>query len=420
MADKPATSRAQQGQRTIILPIEEEQYAEIIHDPKRFRDEWLDPFYADCPELFPPEFEKGYEMKGQYTSTRQNLIIRRIALRNGKKYQIRPAFVMPMMVAPTQDVQAGLFLRKFAVPYWAIVQLYGRNVTFWYRLEISIGRNSIVGTTVKTVPVPKDLLADEHHEKINGEKTYIATTVAEGCVLGAEISPGASTDDLKKAYGVFKDEALVVDPKYAPSTVNTDGWGGTIGAWTALFVNIVLIRCFLHAWLRIRERSKNLKEMFFEIGERVWAVYDSVTRTMMSQRIRRLRDWATKNLKGVVLEKVLDLCDKKWEWSLWYDHPDGHTTSNMLDRLMRQQNGYFDRGQHFHGGLASSNLRSRSWAILHNYWPWCPASVAANKGKRCPAERLNRKRYSDCWLTNLLVATSLGGTKKTPPKIRKN
>ena len=25
----------------------------------------------------------------------------------------------------------------------------------------------------------------------------------------------------------------------------------------------------------------------------------------------------------------------------------------MLDRLMRQQDGYFDRGQHFHGDLVS-------------------------------------------------------------------
>jgi hypothetical protein len=420
MANKPATLRAQYGQRTIILPIEEEHYAQIIHDPQRFRDEWLNPNYAHSPELFPKGFEKGYEMNGHYTSKRQKIMIRRIALRNGEQYQVRPAFVMPMMVARTEEVQAGLFLRKFGVPYWAIVRLYGRNETFWYRLEISIGRNSIVGTTVKTVPVPKHLLADEHHEKINGEKTYIATTVAEGCFLGAEISPSASTDDLKKAYGVFKDEAKEINPKYAPRTVNTDGWSGTIGAWMALFVGVTLIRCFLHAWLRIRERSKNLKEKFFEIGERVWAVYDSATRTIMSQRIRRLRDWATKNLQGVVLEKVLDLCNKKWEWSLWYDHPNAHTTSNMLDRLMRQQNGYFDRGQHFHGGLASSNLRSRSWAILHNYWPWCPTSVSANKGACCPAERLNRKRYSDCWLTNLLVATSLGGTKKRPLKIRKN
>lgn len=132
MAQEPATTRAPKQQRTITLPITEEQYDEIIHDPKRFRREWLDVFYADCPELFPPDFEKGYEMNGHYRSTRQDIVIRRIALRNGDQYQIRPAFVMPMMVARTQDVKDALFLRKFAVPYWAIARLYGRNVTFWH------------------------------------------------------------------------------------------------------------------------------------------------------------------------------------------------------------------------------------------------------------------------------------------------
>ncbi len=52
---------------------------------------------------------------------------------------------------------------------------------------------------------------------------------------------------------------------------------------------------------------------------------------------------------------------------MWYDHPDGHATSNMLDRLMRSQNGFFDRGQHFHGSLKSSNLRSRAWARMQHY-----------------------------------------------------
>jgi hypothetical protein len=420
MPSKPARKRARNGQHTIVLPITEEHYAEIFEHPQRIREEWLDPIYAASPELFPSGFENGYEMNGHYTSLRQKTKIRRIVLRDGKQYQLRPAFLLPMMVARVDEVEAGLFLRKFGVPYWALVRLFGRNLSFWYRLETSFGRNSIVGTTVKTVPIPVDLLADEHHEKINGEKTYIATTVAEGCILGAEISPSASKDDLKNAYGVFKDEALVVDSTYTPKTVNTDGWSGTIGAWTALFPMIVLIRCFLHAWLRIRERSKNLKEKFFEIGERVWEVYYSETYRTMSQRIRRLRDWAIKSLQGVVLAKVLDLCEKKEEWSLWYEHPEGHTTSNMLDRLMRQQNGYFDRGQHFHGDIESSNKRSRSWAILHNYWQWSPESVVENDGAMCPAERLNGKRYDDCWLTNLLVATSLGGTKKLPLKMRKD
>ena len=82
---------------------------------------------------------------------------------------------------------------------------------------------------------------------------------------------------------------------------------------------------------------------------KVWNVYYSTTRRMMSQRIRRLRDWAMKNGSGVVLEKVLALCDKREEWSVWYDNENAYTTSNELDRLMRSQNRYFDRGQHFHG-----------------------------------------------------------------------
>ena len=72
----------------------------------------------------------------------------------------------------------------------------------------------------------------------------------------------------------------------------------------------------------------------------------------MSQRIRCLRDWAKTNLSGIVQEKVLDLCAKKAEWSLWYDHEGAYTTSHALDRLMRFQDGYFDSGQHFHGDLA--------------------------------------------------------------------
>jgi hypothetical protein len=418
MAKKSATKRPQNGERTITLPIGEDHYAEIIHDAKRFRDEWLDPCYVDCPELFPVGFEKGYEMKGHYHAKRQNIDIRRIILRDGTKYQIRPAFVLPMMVARTEDVAKALLMRKFSVPYWAIARAFGRNATFWYRLELSIGRNSVVGTTVKTAEIPTHLVADEHHEKLNGEKVYIATTVGAGCVLGAEVSVSSSGDDLQKTYNVFKDEALEVDPEYTPETVNTDGWSGTQLAWSALFPTIVLIRCFLHSWLSIRDRSKNLKALFFDIGERVWNVYYAETRAIMGQRIRRLKEWALQNLSGVVLEKVLDLCAKSRLWSVWYDHPDGHATSNMLDRLMRSQNKYFDRGQHFHGDLKSANLRSRAWAILHNYWPWCPESVKDNDGATCPAERLNGKRYSDNWLENLLTAASLTGTKKLPPKIR--
>jgi hypothetical protein len=215
---------------------------------------------------------------------------------------------------------------------------------------------------------------------------------------------------------VFKSEALEVEPEYAPKTVNTDGWSGTQGAWSALFQAITIIRCFLHSWLRIRERGKK-QENFFDLGKRVWNVYYAETRAMMGQRIRRLREWAMKNLSGVVQEKTLDLCDKQVEWSVWYAEgcENAYTTSNALDRLMRIQNRYFERGQHFHGTLESANRRSRAWAILYNYWDWGRKTQAENDGCRCPAERLNGKRYAENWLENLLVATSAKKKKKKPP-----
>jgi hypothetical protein len=412
MASETTTTPSQRQNRTIILPISQEQYDSILNNHEEFH-QWIAENYALHPELFPAEMKNGYKLNGTRTDAKIGLVVRRIRFGKNLCYSIWPSFAMPYGTALAKDVEHGLLLRKWNVPYEVLADIFGRNAMFWYRLETSFGRYSIVGTTIKATKIPTDLLADEKHEKLVGEKVYIATTVGAGCVLGAEFSSSASGDDLKKAYGVFKEEALAVEPEYAPSTVNTDGWNGTQSAWSALFPMVVMVRCFLHAWLKIRERSKNLKALFFEIGERVWNVYHAPTRAMMSQRIRRLRDWATQHLSGVVLEKVLDLCAKSHLWSVWYDHG-GHATSNMLDRLMRSQNKYFDRGQHLHGDKHSANKRCRAWAILHNYWPWCRKSVKDNDGARCPAERLNKKRYHDNWLQNLLVATS--NSKKQTPK----
>lgn len=131
---------------------------------------------------------------------------------------------------------------------------------YWYRLSVSLGNNSIVGTTVKSIELlPENVLADKEHITIKGEKGYIATTVAQECLLGAEVSKGCGDEDLKEAYGVFKEEAQDIKPDYSPMTVNTDGWSATKNAWEYLFPTIMIIQCFLHAYLKIRDRA--LKKM---------------------------------------------------------------------------------------------------------------------------------------------------------------
>jgi hypothetical protein len=403
------------GIRTICLPIGEEEYCRIIDDATQFRRA-VDGCYERVPELFPEGFAKGYELKDRRESVKTGLAIRRIELRDGTSYSIRPSFLMPYHSARTNDVETPLFLRRFGVPYWALARIFGRNAMYWYRLEVGLGRNSIVGTTVRRAVLPEHLLADEHHQPRDGTKNYIATTVGRGCCLGAALTEIAGTEELTAAYAVFREEARNVEPDYSPKTVNTDGWKGTKAAWKVLFPAIAIVQCFLHGWLKIRDRAKRLGDGFAEISQRVWDVYHAPDRRTFTQRILALRSWAAKRLSGIVLEHVVDLCDKRDRWTVAYQHPGSHRTSNMLDRLMRSMNRYFDNGQHLHGSLGPSQRHCRSWALLYNFTPWSPAAVRANAGWRSPAERLNKHRYHDNWLQNLLASASLGGYRTRGPQ----
>ena len=65
---------------------------------------------------------------------------------------------------------------------------------------MSLGRNSLVGTTVKTAKkLPSHLLGDEKHTQWYKDKVYLATPVAEGCILGAYLVKQATESDLTLA-----------------------------------------------------------------------------------------------------------------------------------------------------------------------------------------------------------------------------
>jgi hypothetical protein len=397
---------------TVCLPIDQQSYQGLIDDPALFRD-WLDRAFKDCPELFPEAFAGGYRLKDARTSKKTGLRTRRFrCAATGESFSVRPCFVLPYHTALSDDVSDPLFLRSFGVPFWAIARVFGRGHSFWYRLEISLGRNSVAGTTVRKAELPEHLLADEHHQTRGGEKNYVATTVGEGCCLGAALAQTANTEDLQAAYGVFKAEAQDVKADYQPRTVSVDGWAATHQAWQALFPLVALLRCFLHGWLNVRSRGK-LNEAFRELSKRVWEAFAAPTRGGFSQRMRRLWEWARANVKGAwLLEQVEKVCKRKQEYGLAYAHPGGHRTSNMLDRVMRGMSRYFEDCQHLHGGIEACERHCRAWALLFNYRPWHPATARANGGWRSPAERLNKRRYHEDWLQNLLVSASLAGYRR--------
>jgi len=307
------------GYRTIRLPLAESEYDRFLTDRFYAKDR-LEALYGEFAELFPEAFPWGYSFFGfTEPSITQQLLCRRIRLDQGRTvFTIAPAFVMPYMTGRTQDVDQALFLMRFHVPCWAIAHVFGHDAMYWYRLEQGLGRFSLVGTTVKNPEqLPKDLVADEKHSWLKGERVYIATTAAQDCILGASVAPSASQIALEKAYGVFASEAQALDADYAPETVNTDGWQATQGAWKALFTHITVILCFLHAFLKIRDRAtKTLGDAFAQVQKRVWKAYHAPSKRAFSQRLRRLREWAQTALPDCVMKShTLDLCGKRDQFS---------------------------------------------------------------------------------------------------------
>lgn len=400
--------------KSICIPFKSEDYYAIcVADPEGFRQYLLD-LHSRHPELLPAGFEQGFVFHDKTWSIKQRVLTRRLRLiATGQLYQVRPSFLMPYMTARTGMVERGLYLRQWGVPFDALAYLFGRDAMFWYRAEVALGRPSLVGTTIKCPEkLPEHLLADEKHTWLEGHKRYLSTTVAGGCLLGASVTPSASTEALEAAYGEFADEARALNPAYSPKTVCTDGWEATQNAWQRLFPGICIILCFLHAVLKIGERCVRSLALRISLVDKAWSVYEAVTRAQFSQRLRRFREWGLKHVtEGPLRDAVLSLCDKGPRFACTYSHPGAHRTSNAVDRLMNYQDRRLYAMGYFHGTLESARLAVRAMALLWNFHPYGTRIRRDFPARRSPFHDLNGFQYHDNWLHNLLIASSMGGRK---------
>ncbi len=325
----------------------------------------------------------------------------------------------------TEESSKVLFLRKFNVPFWALAEIFGRNAMYWYRQENTLGRFSLVGTTInKKEFLPDNISADEKHTKILGKKACIATTVADDCILGCELVEDAGSHSLEKGYGVFKKEAKDIDINYSPKTVNLDGWNATNSTWKKIFPKIAIISCFLHVYIKLRDRSKiKFKEFFHDTADKLWDCYNSSTKIEFTQKIREFAKWSNSNsnlLPDFIIDKIKKLRKEYRKFSIAFDYQNAHRTSNMIDRLMQKMNRRLFAMQYFQGKYKNGKLNIRSWALIQNFAPSNPWTVKKYSGLKSPAERLNKISYSNNWLENLLISSSLSRKYYTeidnPPK----
>ena len=282
----------------------------------------------------------------------------------------------------------------------------------------TIGRNSIVGTTVRNPEdIPKHLAADEKHTRIEGTKTYVATTVGGGCILGAAVAKDAGEKALTEAYQIYKNESQCIKPEYTPDTVNIDGWKATRKAWLSLFPTVAIICCFLHVFIKIRDRAKKKhRDIFEKVASKLWECYRAESKRSFSQRIRRIVEWCKNNdVPSVIMDPIAKLRKNIALYRVAYEHPEANRTSNMVDRLMQKMDRHLFSTRYFHGSMDAARLNMRGWALITNFAPFNPRTMKL-KEHRSPAECLNKFSYHKNWLQNLYISASLGGYRCPPQK----
>ena len=413
---KPAPSQPPRGAKQIVIPMARPQYDEIWHDPQRVRA-FVDGWARSAPELFPDGFDRGYRLHGFGRRSRKlhGLKLRKVVTDGGSSSWLRPSFIVGYMAGTVDELAYPMLRAAHGVPAWLLKVGFGHGEMDWYRLVERLGRASLVGTTVRgPARMPLHLAADEHHADWAGERGYVATTVGGGCLLGVALTAAADDAHLREAYGVFASEARDVDSEYTPETVNVDGWAATQNAFVSLFPGIAVILCFLHGFLKVRDRCRKA----CDLHRRVWEVYRAATAEEFRRLMNELQRWCTTQTwtapVGAMLEK---LWAKTEPYTVAYDHPGCHRTSNAVDRPMNRLCRLIYAGRGLHGHQGSSERRLRGWALLMNFRPYAPRGKYP-RSFESPAHRLNGRRYHEHWLHNLMASTSLMGFKSPIPAIR--
>src|SRR5215510_12094745 len=109
------------GTKHICLPFPSEaQYRAYVDDTVQYR-QYLTQMQCQHPALFPTAMDQGYTFHDAYRSIKQNLRVRRSKVKaTGAVFTLRPSFVMPYMIARTEEVEKALYLRQWGVPFGAL------------------------------------------------------------------------------------------------------------------------------------------------------------------------------------------------------------------------------------------------------------------------------------------------------------
>ena len=139
-----------------------------------------------------------------------------------------------------------------------------------------------------------------------------------------------------------------------PETVNTDGGKATPAAWRTLFPKLAVILCFLHGFLKIRDRGRQA----FAPHRKVWEVYRATSAQAFCEAMESFRQWCTARWQsGPIHEALEKLSGLTEEDVLSSSHPGCHRTSNAVDRPMNALDRLLYAHRTLHGHLDTAELQ---------------------------------------------------------------
>jgi hypothetical protein len=175
---------------------------------------------------------------------------------------------------------------------------------------------------------------------------------------------------------------------------------------------LTIVLCFLHGFLKVRDRC--FKE--YELHKKIREVHDATSGADFRKRTDEFKTWfSARTWKAYVVEMTSKLWKRTEEYSVAYDQPGCYRTSNQIDRPMNRIKRILYSGRGLHGHRVSSERHLRGVALLNNFRPFAPRPNRQSESQ-CPAHRLSGKLYSTAWVENLLLAASMNGYKNTPGK----
>lgn len=412
--DTTEKNKSAQKSRIIRLPISKKDYDLLMSDRKIYIIR-LSQYVDQYPHLFPSDWYSGnYGVHDMRTS--KKLGVSHYIVRSGKDrsvlYDIQPNFVMPYMSAYSKEVSFGLLLILFGVPFWLVAYGLGKDAMYWYRLFTHLGRFNLLATTIQdATKLPKDLCIDEKISYWGNQEIFACMTVGSDCILGMGVSQKEDEASLHKAYGVFKAQAIALDPDYEPLSISSDGWAATKKAMQKLYSSAILVLCFLHSVIKIRQvaQKEPQKKMLFE---KVWQVYKATDATNFDNAVLDLEQWTNENVvKESVKERVAKIVKRKEEFKTAFKVPSAMRTTNMVDRLMKPLDRFLFMKQYFHGHFHQTQLMLNAFALCLNFAPFCPRTKDKYKKENLTffqsrANAINGFGFDENWLQNLLSAAS--------------